>query len=536
MPTKRANPDKAIFLGLDSSTQGLKAVAIDRSLKILGEWAVNYDRDLPGFKTEGGVHQGADGMTVTAPPLMWVEAVDLLLKRMADAAFPFGRVAAISGSGQQHGSVWLKGAARQALERLDATRTLGDQLRGCFSLAASPIWMDSSTRAQCDDREKMLGGAQAVAALTGSRAYERFTGNQIARIYQRKPDIYENTDRIALVSSFIATLFTGTYAPIDMSDGSGMNLLDIRRKRWSPPALDCTAPSLDVRLGEPVASHAVVGPVHRYFVKRYGFDAACRVVACSGDNPCSLAGLRLEKPGDLAISLGTSDTVFGSLADPKPSAEEGHIFVNPVDPKAYMAMICIRNGSLTREFVRDRAAQGSWQAFEELAARRPAGNGGCLGFYFRTPEITPTVSKAGVHRFDAAGRRVKAFDPATEVRAVMEGQFLSMRVHGAKIGLVPKAILATGGASVNRTLIRVLADVMGAPVFVGEVPNSSALGAAYRALHGWACAAGRFVPFARLMEAAPAFTKAAAPDRKAHGVYTALLAQYIETEKKVVAG
>ena len=42
--------------------------------------------------------------------------------------------------------------------------------------------------------------------------------------------------------------------------------------------------------------------------------------------------------------------MFGILAKPKPSASEGHIFVSPVDPRSYMAMICYKNGSLTREF------------------------------------------------------------------------------------------------------------------------------------------------------------------------------------------
>ncbi len=78
--------------------------------------------------------------------------------------------------------------------------------------------MDSSTGKQCAEREKTLGGAQAVAELTGSRAYERFTGNQIARIFQEKPEAYEQTARISLVSSFMASLLAGGHVPIDTSD------------------------------------------------------------------------------------------------------------------------------------------------------------------------------------------------------------------------------------------------------------------------------------------------------------------------------
>ena len=57
------------------------------------------------------------------------------------------------------------------------------------------------------------------------RAYERFTGNQIAKICENNKEAYNNTERIQLVSSFVTTLLAGNKTPIDASDGSGMNLL-----------------------------------------------------------------------------------------------------------------------------------------------------------------------------------------------------------------------------------------------------------------------------------------------------------------------
>lgn len=526
---------KRFFLGLDSSTQSLKATLIAEDLQTAGEVAVAFDADLPDFKTRGGVHKSPDGLTVTSPPLLWVAALDLLMERMKAAKWPLGGVVAIAGSGQQHGSVWLRRSARTALQSLDAERTLRDQLEGIFAVAASPIWMDSSTTKQCRALETALGGAQAVAELTGSRAYERFTGNQIAKIFETQPAAYVESDRVALVSSFIASLLIGGYAPIDVSDGSGMNLMDVRRKQWSPDALAATAPDLEPRLGSLVASHETVGTLHAYFAGRYGFSRECIVVAFSGDNPNSLAGLRLQETGDVAVSLGTSDTMFGSLAEPKPSADEGHIFVNPVDPAAYMAMVCFKNGSLTREFVRDQAAGGSWDEFDRLLKASPAGNAGNIGFFIKEPEITPPILKTGLHRFDAGNERVKAFDPANEVRAVVEGQFLSMRLHGGNIGIRPKSILATGGASANRGIVQILSNVFGVPVYVGEQPNSASLGAAYRALHGWRCRQEKkFVRFAEVMAGAPPFKKAFDPDKAAHAVYTALLARYAALEKDVL--
>lgn len=93
---------EGLFLGLDCSTQTLKATVITTQLKEVNSFAVNYDVDLPQFATKGGVHHGT-GLTVTTPTQVWVAALDLLFEKMKSANFPFGSVLAVSGSGQQHG-------------------------------------------------------------------------------------------------------------------------------------------------------------------------------------------------------------------------------------------------------------------------------------------------------------------------------------------------------------------------------------------------------------------------------------------------
>ena len=526
--------EQPLFLGLDLSTQGLKALAIDDSLNVEGEYTVNFDSDLPVFETEGGAHRHDDGVTVTAPSVMWVAALDLLLERMKEESFPFERVVAISGSGQQHGSVWLHASARDALAALDAALPLEEQLKDIFTLTESPIWMDCSTKAECKALEDALGGPQEVADRTGSRAYVRFTGNQIAKVSHQQPNVYAKTDRISLVSSFMASLLVGTYAPIDYSDGSGMNILDIRTKDWHTPALDAVGEGLREKMGGSVASHSAVGGIHQYYVDRYGLNPECMVIAFSGDNPNSLAGLRLQSPGDIAISLGTSDTLFGSMSEPKPSGKEGHIFVNPVDPNLYMGMIVHQNGSLTRESVRDACADGSWLRYGELVAASPVGNGGNVGFYIREPEITPTITRTGTYRFDADGCAVDAFDAPTETRALLESQFLSLRVHADSLGLTPRTIYATGGASVDKAVIRIVADVFGTAVYTGEQSNSASLGSAYRALHGYRCSlSDDFVSFADAISGGSPFKKAAQPDMDAHAVYNAMLKRFTQLEDRI---
>uniref|UniRef100_A0A4W4E1V9 Xylulose kinase n=1 Tax=Electrophorus electricus TaxID=8005 RepID=A0A4W4E1V9_ELEEL len=470
------------YLGFDFSTQQLKVVAIDGNLQVIHQNNVQFDSDLPAFRTQGGVHVHGDGLTVTSPVHMWVKALDLILEKMKNAGFDFSCVKAISGSGQQHGSVYWKNGTRTSLQLLDPDRDLHSLLQVFFAVLDSPVWMDSSTVKQCQYLESAVGGAQQLADITGSRAYERFTSSQIAKIHQLQPNKYNETERISLVSSFAASLFLGDYAAIDYSDGSGMNLMDIFTKQWSLPCLKATAPMLAAKLCDPTPSTALLGSISSYFVKRFGFPEHCKVVAFTGDNPGSLAGMRLQE-GDIAVSLGTSDTVFLWITEPRP-AVEGHIFCNPVDCSSYMALICYKNGSLTRERIRNECSGGSWESFSSALWSTPMGNNGSIGIYFDVVEIIPPA--IGIYRFDQHDKRVDAFTREVEIRALVEGQFLAKRVHAQKLGyrIIPGTkVLATGGASSNKAILQVLSDVFNAPVYTIDVANSACLGSAFRAMH-----------------------------------------------------
>ncbi|XP_029384889.1 xylulose kinase isoform X1 [Echeneis naucrates] len=513
------------------SNHRLKVVTIDEDLNLVHQDRVHFDSELPEFRTNGGVHLHADRLTVTSPVLMWVKALDLLLDKMKRAEFNFSQVSALSGSGQQHGSVYWRRGASATLDQLDPNQNLHNLLQDSFSVADSPVWMDSSSSRQCAALQAAVGGARLLAEISGSRAYERFTGNQIAKLQQSFPDQYQDTERISLVSSFAASLFLGGYAAIDYSDGSGMNLLDIRTRTWSKVLLEATAPHLEQLLGAPVPSTSVLGLVSSYFVQRYGFSESCRVVAFTGDNPASLAGMKLQE-GNITVSLGTSDTVFLWLQQPRP-ALEGHVFCNPIDPEDYMALLCFKNGSLTRERVRDKCAGGSWEVFSAALRDTPLGNKGNIGFYFDTMEITPPVM--GVHRFDSDDTEVSWFSPEVEVRAVVEGQFLSRRVHAERLGysVVPGTrVLATGGASSNREILQVLSDTFNAPVYTIDLSDSACLGSAYRALHGSVAEFG--VSFSDMLKKAPEPQLVANPHPAAQEVYDPMVKRYSRLEDTVL--
>lgn len=88
------------FLGLDLSTQQLKAVLLDKDSEIVHEAAVHFDRDLPHHETKNGAIRGPDSGEVTSPVALWLEAIDLLCQRLKDDGVDFSTIAAISGAGQ----------------------------------------------------------------------------------------------------------------------------------------------------------------------------------------------------------------------------------------------------------------------------------------------------------------------------------------------------------------------------------------------------------------------------------------------------
>lgn len=88
-----------MFLGLDASTQALKASLLTYTLDVRKELAVNFDQDLPHYKTKGGVHHGPDGQ-VHSPVEIIVEAFDLLFLRMKEAGWPLSSVGGIAAAGQ----------------------------------------------------------------------------------------------------------------------------------------------------------------------------------------------------------------------------------------------------------------------------------------------------------------------------------------------------------------------------------------------------------------------------------------------------
>jgi len=519
----------SLYLGLDSSTQSLTAIVLDVDggrTEVVFESSLQFDEALPQYGTRHGVLPRSDPAVAVSSPLLWADALDVMMARIAAGGLDLRRLEAIAGSAQQHGSVYLNAGAASLLAQLDPGRRPSAQLASALSRLVAPIWMDSSTSAECTEIAAAVGGSTTLAEHTGSRAFERFTGPQVRKFFKTDPAAYAATARIHLVSSFLASLLAGHDAPIDPGDASGTNLMDLAEAKWWPAALEATAPLLGSKLPRIAPSWTIAGTLSPYWQRRHRLPAA-RVVSWSGDNPCSLIGTGLVREGVAAISLGTSDTIFGLMHAPRIDRTlTGHVFGAPTGD--YMGLTCFTNGSLARERVRDMFGL-TWSGFSQVLAATPPGNHGRVLLPWFDPEITPPVLTAGVRRYGLAED-----DGPGHVRGVVEGQMLSIARHSRWMGVAFNEIRATGGAAANRAILQVMADVFGADVQRFAVGNSACLGAALRARHAHAVAAGDDVSWDDIVRDVVPTADRVKPDPSRHAIYQELMQVHAACEADAV--
>lgn len=370
-------------------------------------------------------------------------------------------------------------------------------------------------------------------------------------MYCKQPSIYSLSARISLVSSFLASLFLCKVAPIENSDASGMNLMNVKTLKWDDILLHiCGGPTLRPKLGpEPVLGGEIIGNVGSWWVKRWGFSEECTVSPFTGDNPGTVVSL--SSPGDVILSLGTSTTLLISLP---PANENGdaprhtttsHLLSHPTTPHAYIAMLCYKNGALAREYVRDHYADGEWAKFDQLVLSTPPGNNGYTGLYFPLHEIIPP-NVVGDFFFKETTPILSFPDKKYHPRAILESQLLSIRSRVESIlshneGVVKgmKRLLITGGASTNEVILQMASDVMGLDVYVAESKEGGSVGGALLGLFAWWRLQGNKGTFEDMkvgwkQDPSVSFRKVASPHHQTSGIYGGLIEKYRRCEQRVV--
>ncbi len=481
----------SLYIGIDSGTQSVKAIALDLdSGKVIAE--ARAPHTLISGLPVGHMEQH---------PAEWLSALDAVLSAVA-AKIDGSRVRGIGVSAQQHGFVPLDAA--------------GQVIR------PAKLWCDTSTVEECALITKKIGGPKAALRETGSLILPGFTAPKILWLKRHEPANYRRLAHVLLPHDYLNFHLTGNYA-MEYGDASGTALLDIRKRTWSRRVINAIDKNLIAFLPPLIASHEASGLLRPELAKKYGFGSEVVVSAGGGDNMMGAIGTGNVTPGVVTASFGTSGTIYAHAA--KPVADPaGEIAAFCSSTGGWLPLLCTMNVTTVTEQVRALFGQDH-AALNAAVASAPVGSGGLIMLPYLAGERTPNVP-AGSGAF--LGLNNTTFNSAHMARAAMEGVTLGMN-YGlrrlATLGVKAKEIRVTGGGAKSAVWRQIMADIFGVPV-VGMIEDEgAALGGALQAAWCHALRSGnrkaKLTDFTKRIVALDEATRCL-PDKKNHARYRRL--------------
>ncbi|MBR2474589.1 MAG: xylulokinase [Clostridia bacterium] len=171
------------------------------------------------------------------------------------------------------------------------------------------LWNDGRTEAETAYLNNTVG-KDKLFEYTGNIAFAGFTAPKLLWLHKNEPESFAKISKIMLPKDYINYILTGTHCT-DYSDASGMLLLDVKNKRWSPQMLDICGIS-ESQMPRLYESFEVIGKFKAELAEKFGINKNAVVVAGAGDNAAAAIGTATVGNGKCNISLGTSGTVFVS--------------------------------------------------------------------------------------------------------------------------------------------------------------------------------------------------------------------------------
>jgi xylulokinase len=411
-----------LVTGIDSSTQSTKVEVRDaESGRLMGHAWAPHPATLPPRSEQD--------------PAAWWSA---LQAARSEAGGADG--GAVSVAGQQHGLVVLDAA--------------GAVIR------PAKLWNDTESAADAAWLlDQLDGGAAAWAAACGSVPVAAFTIAKLSWLHRKEPDAFARIARVLLPHDWIAWKLTGELAT-DRGDASGTGY-------WSPATGEYRLDLLEI-VDRDLDWAAVLPPV-------VGPDAATG----TGDNMAAALGLGL-RPGDVAISLGTSGTVFA--VSETPTADPTGAVCGFADATGrYLPLVCTLNATKVTDATAHLLGVELTQ-LDDLALSVPTGSGGIVFVPHLDGERTPNRPDAtGVIsglRSDVAREQV--------ARAAFEGVICNLldgvdALRAVDVPVDTGRLFLVGGGARSTAYRQILADLTQRPVTVPVDDELVALGACVQA-------------------------------------------------------
>ena len=479
----------SIFLGIDIGTSGTKTLAINQRGKILAEATSLY----PSYHPK-------PLWSEQEPEDWWQATVKTVRAVVKQAKLKAADVKAIGLSGQMHGSVFLDKRNRVIRRAL--------------------LWNDQRTAAECDEMERRAGGRAELIRMVANPALTGFTAPKILWLRNHEPKHFAKTVKVLLPKDDVRRRMTGEFAT-DVSDASGMLLLDVAHRDWSTELLGKLEldPALFARCYE---SEQVTGQLTKEAAGQLGLSTDCVVVGGAGDCAAGAVGNGIVSRGTLSTSIGTSGIMFvhSDKVEVDPAGRL-HTFCHAVHGKWHMMGVSLSGGGCFQWF-RNRLCQAEiaamkrtkvdpYQTLTHEAGKIPPGSEGLFFLPYLAGERTPHADPDARACF--IGLTLAHTPGAHGAGHHGRGQLCHARQPGDHPGdgRAGAQIRGSGGGSKNPLWRQIQADVFGQKVVTINAEEGPAYGVALLAAVG----AGAYKNIEEACSATIRVVKETAPNKAA---------------------
>ena len=443
------------LIGIDIGTSATKTVLFDQDGNVISSASQEYP-----------LYQPQNGWAEQAPEDWYRATINTLKQVISDSGVSSQDIKGIGLSGQMHGLVMLD-------QNNDVIRP-------------SIIWCDQRTSKECEEITQKVGKDRLIE-ITANPALTGFTASKILWVRNNEPENYEKCKHILLPKDYVRFKLTGEYAT-EVSDASGMQLLDIPGRCWSDEILE----KLDIDkslLAKVYESPEVTGYITEDIEKLTGLKAGTIVVGGAGDNAAAAVGTGVVKNGKAFTTIGTSGVVFAHCSDitidPKGRvhtfccAVPGCWHVMGVTQAAGLSLKWFKD-NLCEDYVEKANEQGvdPYYLMDKDAEAVAVGSNKLLYLPYlmgeRTPHLDPDCR--GVFFGLSAIHTKKEM-----IRAVMEGVAFSLKDCNeilAQMGINVDKMMACGGGGTSKLWRQMLSDMYDCEVVTSQSKEGPALGVA----------------------------------------------------------
>ena len=435
-----------LFIGVDLGTSAVKLLLMDDAGTIIKIVSKEYPLYFPH-----------PGWSEQNPEDWFAKTMEGIKELVADC--DRNDIAGISFGGQMHGLVALDGEDRV--------------------IRPAILWNDGRTGKETDYLNNVIG-KDKLSEYTANIAFAGFTAPKILWMKNNEPENFKKICKIMLPKDYIAYMMSGSFCT-DVSDASGMLLMDVKNRRWSNEMMEICG-ICENQLPKLYESYDVVGTLKPEVAKELGLPDGVKVIAGAGDNAAAAVGTGTVGEGRCNISLGTSGTIFISSRKFKVDEHNAlHSFAH-ADGYYHLMGCMLSAASCNKWWSKDILGANDFAAEQADIKKLGENNVFFLPYLMgeRSPYNNPDVRAMFIGMSMDTTR-------ADMTQAVLEGVAFGLRdsLEVAKsLGINIQRTKICGGGAKSPLWKKIIANVMNLKVDVIESEEGPALGAAMLAAVG----------------------------------------------------